>query len=250
MATAASTATDVTTTITTVQSERERLTVRLVIVWLLILPLVAFWLSWLRPQAAADLTVFPVLPKANEPVVATLRVSNLRETLDPARFTLYADGRVVLEGTTSVPAESVKVVQFARALPQPARGSYTASVTTADGAVRESHQLPEYSPQVLSSFVSFAASSTTMMTSLINMSYYRSSFAGTNVLDFGLVLVLVMLGMTVFVEAMSVNPTRAGRTLLGLGMLAHRLRLVLVSLYIVFGGLAVTRLAIVFGVVS
>jgi hypothetical protein len=233
-----------------IQTERERLTVRLLIVWLLILPLAAFWLSWLRPQEVADLSVFPVLPKANEPVVATLRVGNPRVDLDPAHFTLFADGHVVLEGVTHVPGESAKVVQFARALPAPARGSYTASVTTAHGALSETHQLPEYSPQVLSSFVSFAASSTTMMTSLVNMSYYRSSFAGTNVLDFGLVLVLVMLGMTVFVEAMSVNPSRAGRVLWGLGMLAHRLRLVLVSLYIVFGGLAITRLAILFGVVS
>ena len=236
--------------VVTMQSERERLTVRLLIVWLLILPLAAFWLSSLRPKEAADLTVFPVLPKANEPVVATLRVTNPQLEPDPARFTLFADGRIVLEGVTRVPSESAKVVQFARALPEPARGSYAAAVSTARGTLNETHQLPEYSPQVLSSFVSFAASSTTMMTSLINMSYYRSSFAGTNVLDFGLVLVLVMLGMTIFVEAMSVNPSRAGRLLLGLGMLAHRLRLVLVSLYIVFGGLAVTRLALLFGVVS
>ena len=229
------------------QSDRERLTLRLLIVWLLILPLGAFWFSWLRPEGVAELRVFPTLPKANEPVVATLRVSNPRAALDPARFTLYADGRVVLEGMTAVPGESAKVVQFARALPGPARGSYTASVATTRGALSETHQLPEYSPQVLSSFVSFAASSTTMMTSLINMSYYRSSFASSNVVDFGLVIVLVVLGMTIFVEAMSVNPTRAGRMLLRLGMLAHRLRLVLVALYIVFGGLAVTRLAILFG---
>jgi hypothetical protein len=233
-----------------IQTERERLTVRLLIVWLLILPLAAFWLSWLRPQEVAELSVFPVLPKANEPVVATLSIGNARAELDPAHFTLLADGRVVLEGVTHIPGESAKVVQFARALPAPARGSYTASVTTAHGALSETHQLPEYSPQVLSSFVSFAASSTTMMTSLVNMSYYRSSFVSANVLDFGLVLVLVMLGMTIFVEAMSVNPNRAGRVLWGLGMLAHRLRLVLVSLYIVFGGLAITRLAILFRVVS
>ena len=237
------------TPVVAMQSERERLTVRLVIVWLLILPLAAFWFSWLRPQEVASLAVFPVLPKANEPVVATLRVSNPRPTLDPAQVKLFADGRVVLEGTSTIPGASVKVVQFARALSEPARGSYTANVTTAHGALSESHQLPEYSPQVLSSFVSFAASSTTMMTSLINMSYYRSSFASANVLDFGLVLVLVMLGMTIFVEAMSVNPAKAGRVLIGLGMLAHRLRLVLVSLYIVFGGLAITRLAILFQVV-
>jgi hypothetical protein len=231
-------------------TERERLTVRLLIVWLVILPLVAFWLSWLRPRSAADLAVLPVLPKAGEPVVATLRIGNPLRESDPAQFALYADGRIVLEGTTAIPAESARVVQFARALPEPARGSYAARVVTAHGAHTESHQLPEYSPQVLSSFVSFAASSTTMMTSLINMSYYRSSFVGTNVLDFGLVLVLVMLAMTIFVEAMSVNPSRAGRLLFGLGMLAHRLRLVLVSLYIVFSGLAITRLALLFGVVS
>ena len=234
----------------TMQSERERLTIRLMIVWLLFLPLAAFWFSSLRPPEAADLTVLPVLPKANEPVVATLRVTNPRHEVDPARFTLFADGRIVLEGVTHIPRESSKVVQFARALPEPARGSYSAAVSTAQGRISETHQLPEYSPQVLSSFVSFAASSTTMMTSLINMSYYRSSFVSVNVLDFGLVIVLVMLGMTIFVEAMSVNPARAGRVLLGLGMLAHRLRLVLVSLYIVFGGLAITRLALLFGVVS
>jgi hypothetical protein len=235
---------------TPMASERERLTVRLLIVWLLILPLAAFWLSWLRPAQRADLSVFPVLPKANEPVVATLRVANPGVTADPARVTLYADGRVVLEGTTSVEAESAKVVQFARALPPEAKGSYAARIATAHGTVGETHQLPEYSPQVLSSFVSFAASSTTMMTSLVNMSYYRSTFVRGNVLDFGLVLVLVMLGLTIFVEAMSVNPTRAGRVLWKLGVLAHRLRLALLSLYIVFGGLAITRLAILFGVVS
>ena len=201
-------------------TERERLAVRLAMVWLLILPLAAFWVSWLRPAGAADLAVFPVLPKANEPVVATLRIGNPQPDGDPARFALYADGRIVLEGTTAVPGEAANVVQFARTLPEPARGSYAARVVTAHGAHSKSHQLPEYSPQVLSSFVSFAASSTTMMTSLINMSYYRSSFASANVLDFGL------------------------------GMLAHRLRLVLVSLYIVFGGLAITRLALLFGVVS
>src|SRR5687767_11923061 len=169
----------------TVQSERERLSVRLLIVWLLIVPLAAFWFSWLRPPEAGDLTVFPVLPKANEPVVATLRVGNPRLEADPARFTLFADGHVVLEGVTTVPAGSAKVMQFARTLPDPARGSYSASITTVRGSMNETHQVPEYSPQVLSSFVSFAASSTTMMTSLINMSYYRSSFVSANVLDFG-----------------------------------------------------------------
>lgn len=231
-------------------SERERLGIRIAIVWLLILPLAAFWASWLRPAQVASLSVYPVLPKPSEPAVATLRIDNPGEAIDPARVSLYADGRLVLEGTTHVIPEHAKVVQFARELSGGAPGSYAATVKSHHGALEESHRLPEYSPQVLSSFVSFAASSTTMMTSLVNMSYYRSAYVRSNVLDFGLVLVLAMLTLTIFVEAMGINPTRAGRLLFTLGALAHRLRLVLVSLYIVFGGLAITRLALLFGVVS
>jgi len=225
--------------------------VRLAMVWLLIIPLAAFWATQLRPPGNAVFNVLPIAPKPGDPAVAMLRFNNPSESPDLAQVDLYVDGELLATGTTQVASASSKSVQYARVQPldQGSRLSFAAHVSSGQGE-QDLRSLPEYSPQVLSSFVSFAASSTTLMSSLISMSYYRASFGNPNLFDLGLVLILVMLALSIFAEATQVAPVQVGPRLAQLQLLSHRFRLVLISLYIIFGGIAVTRLALLFGVLS
>ena len=225
--------------------------VRILIVWLLMAPLAAFWISQLRPLQSAGFSVLPVVPKAGEPIVATVRLNNPSEPADLTRFDLYVDGELLARGTSEVPAGGAKSIQYARL--QQLQGSQRPAFAVHVGSrlgVHELRSLPEYSPQVLSSFVSFAASSTSLMSSLNSMSYYRASFGGSSLFDLGLVLILVMLALSIFTEATQATPPQVSRTLARLQTLAHRFRLVLVSLYIIFGGIAITRLALLFGAIT
>jgi hypothetical protein len=254
-------------------SEREGLVVRLAMVWLLIVPLAAFWATQLRPPAEALLSVLPVVPRAGEPVVATLDLKHAAQAEGaaelPARYALYADGAVIVEGVSRLPAGAAKVVQLARRQPldvgrqalftaRVERGGVTTEdVRSANGAAPGAGQGASImavsmasSMAFMASSVSFAAASSTVMNSMVSMAYYKASFVESTLFDAGLVMVLAMLTVGIFVEATGFVPPasgRGGRLAQGAVVLAHRFRLPLVALYVIFGGLVVTRLALLFG---
>jgi hypothetical protein len=243
----------------------DQTTFRLVLVWLFIVPLAAFWLSQLRAPQAAVLNVLPVAPKPGDPTLATLRFNNPAAAEDAPRLSFYADGDLLVEGTSRLPAASAKAFQFARVQPLEIgqQASFAARVESDQGVVEESRALPGYTPLTLSSFVSFASSATSMMSSssssslasssaasssssaVFSMAYYRESF-DSRTFDVGLTLILALLALSLLAEATDVAPRSVGPALARLRLLTERFRVVLIALYIVFGGIAVTKLAILF----
>ena len=246
---------------------------RLVLVWLLIVPLAAFWVSQLRVPQAAVLNVLPVAPKPGDPTLATLRFSNPGPVGDTPRLSFYADGRLLVDGTSRVPAASAKAIQFARVQPLEVgqQASFAMRVESEQGVVEEARALPGYTPLALSSFVSFASSAMTAMSSssssslsssssssslasssssssasaVFSMAYYRETF-DSRTFDVGLTLILALLALSLLAEATDVAPRQVGPTLARLRLLTERFRVVLIALYIVFGGIAVTKMAILF----
>jgi hypothetical protein len=85
------------------------------------------------------------------------------------------------------------------------------------------------------------------MNSIVSMSYYHSSFATKHLFDAGLIMVLAMLTVGIFVEATGFVPIRGNVAVMRVVAVGQRLRLPLIALYIIFGGLVITRLAMLFG---
>jgi hypothetical protein len=247
------------------RTRADQTTFRLVLVWLLIVPLAAFWVSQLHVPQAAVLNVLPVAPKPGDPTLATLRFSNPGQAEDTPRLSFYADGRLLVDGTSRVPAASAKAFQFARVQPLEVgqQASFAARVASGQGVVEEARALPGFTPLALSSFVSFASSATTVMSSssssslassssssasasaVFSMAYYREAF-DSRTFDVGLTLILALLALGLLAEATDVAPRQMGPALVRLRALTERCRVVLLALYIVFGGIAVTKLAILF----
>jgi hypothetical protein len=238
---------------------------RLVLVALFMVPLLSFWYSQLRVPQPAVLGVLPVAPKAGDPVLATLRLTNDTPAEDTSRLSFYADGNLLVSGTSRLPAGTAKAFQLARVQPLEIgqQASFAMRVDSDQGAVEEARALPGYTPLALSSFVSFASAATAMMSSsssaslasssssaaaasaVFSMAYYREAF-DSRTMDVGLVVIMALLGLSLLAEATDVAPRQVGPTLARVRALTDRFRIVMISLYIVYGGIAITKLAVLF----
>ena len=213
--------------------------------WLVLIPLVAMLLSQRGSEDPARLTVLPVLARPGDPIIASYEVRNQQPEERPARFQLWAEDRLLAEGESSLPGGSSAVYQYIRAHPlglgEQVRFSMRAE-TPGGGASTDDVAMPPYTPQVWSSFISFAAFSTTVMSSMTSMSYYDSTFGPATVLNIGFVLTIVLTVVLVFMEVtMPTLATRKGGVFVRLRPRLDRLSTVLL---VIFVGMTMTRVSL------
>jgi hypothetical protein len=103
--------------------------------------------------------------------------------------------------------------------------------------------LPPYPPQVWSSFISFASFSTMLMSSMISMTYYQTTFGADMGLNVGLLVTMVLLALLIFFEL--TQPVVGGKTVAFLGRLRIQFSTVTWILLIIFLGIVYTKVVMI-----
>ncbi len=177
--------------------------VKLVIVWLGIVVMGAFWLSVRENRQPVSLTVMPSMPRQGEPVVASYSLNNPSQSELVASYQFCVNGVPLIEGEATIVPLSSKSYKYVFASPVKLgdRISFSVRSSSVLGHYDRTVSIPPFPPQIASSFISFASFSTTVMTSMASMSSYSGNFTTTNTgLNTGLVISVCLILLLVFME--------------------------------------------------
>jgi hypothetical protein len=172
------------------------------IIWLVIVLLGAFYLTTLRSHDLASLVVVPEVPRLGKPVIVTFKLNNASAAVSANDYQLFMDGKLLESGTVMLPPDVSKQYEYIylSSLPVGSNSSFLLKVHGSDGDYQKMVATPPFQPQLASSFVSFAAFSTTMMTSMASADYYNSTFQQAAYVNVGLVCSLVLFCILIFLE--------------------------------------------------
>ncbi len=118
----------------------------------------------------------PEVPKPGQPVIVTFKLNNPAATASASSYQLFLDGKLLNSGSAALAPDSSQKYQYIypSILPVGENASFLLKVHSNNGDYQRMVITPLFQPQLASSFVSFAAFSTTGMTSLASASYYHT----------------------------------------------------------------------------
>ena len=187
----------------TVENSKERqLKFRVAIIWLVIVLLGTFYLTTLRSHDLASLAVVPEVPKPGQPVIVTFKLNNAGAVASTNSYQLFQDGQLLKSGMVVLAPNDSKEYEYIYPsdLAVGSNVNYLLKVQGTNGNYERMVTTPPFQPQLCSSFVSFAAFSTTMMTSMTSANYYTSTFQQSVYVNVGLVCSLVLICLLIFLE--------------------------------------------------
>lgn len=190
-----------------------------------------------------SMSVLPNVPKENEPLMINFNLNNPSADATVADYQLYANGELVMQGNTQLAASSSKTYQYTYKNPLKLgeQMNFLLKYTTNGKTSEESIALPAYPPQVWSSFVSFAAMSTTMMSYMTTMTYYNDTFNGISTISVSVIISLILIGLLIFLEMSDDSKHQR------LNNLRTRFSRLSGILFVIFMGAIFTQMALIIG---
>lgn len=228
------------------EQSRERTTAfKLAIVCLTILLIGSFWLTTRVSSEPVSLVVVPEAPRQGEPILATVKLNNPSSEVLVTSYQFYANGELLKEGATTIAPTSSKTYQYAYTNPlkMGEQLNFMVRMQSELGNYERAVSSPPYPPQVWSSFISFASFSTTVMSSMSTMTYYRSTFGSDMGLNVGIIAALVLITLLIYLEL--TQPLLRQKTVAVLGKLRLRFSTVTWILFIIFMGIVYTKIVMV-----
>ncbi len=227
------------------EENKRSLYFRLTIVSLSILLLGSFWLTMRMAAEPVNLVVKPVVPREDEPIVATFKLNNPSPQALLASYQFYANGELLTRGSTTIAPASCETYQYAYENPLRLGEQLNFVVRTQSeyGNYQRAVSLPSYPPQIWSSFVSFASFSTTVMSSMSTMTYYQTAFVSDLGFNVGFICAVVLIALLIFLELS--KPVVDGRMETVLGRLIMRFSTVVWLLFIIVMGVVYTTVMII-----
>lgn len=220
-----------------------------IIVWLAIMLTGCFLLTPMTDSELVDITVVPVVPRADEPIITTFKLNNPTSEATTIDYSFYANGELLQHGTSMLAPYSSKTYQYVYENPLEL-GEQVNFVVKAESqgiTCEKIVSLPPYPPQLMCSFVSFAAFSTSVMGFMASSTYYESSFGAPDEgLNVGLVLSIVLIILLIFLELS--EPILAEGSHIVLGKLRIRYATMSSILFIIFIGIVYTKVMMVLAV--
>ena len=183
-------------------SQKKGLILKIAIVWLCILLLAGFLLSFQSATKPVTMSVVPEVPRSGEPVVLTFNLNNPSDGISTTGYRLYVNGELIQGGTASLNPGDTAAYQYSYRNPLE-RGeqiSFILKTASAEGESSRMVSLPAYPPQLMSSFVSFAAFSTSVMSSMITAEYFESAFGTDSGINTGIIVAGVLIALLIFLE--------------------------------------------------
>lgn len=219
--------------------------IKIGIVWLCILLLAGFLIASRPAGNSVTLSVVPVVPKTEEPIVATFYIPNPSDELVTTNYDLYINGRHIQSGTTTVAPQSSSKFQYVSkyTLERGEQVNFVLNSTSNGKSSNNLASLPAYPPQIMSSLVSLAAFSTSVMSSLVSMQYFDDTFGVTSGINAGIIFSIVLIVLLVFLEltqavTSSIKMTTLGRYRFGFANISA-------VLFIIFIGMVFTKIVMI-----
>lgn len=169
-------------------------------------------------------------------------------------YILYANGKALMSGRTELSPGAGRQFQYVYSNPLQLGEQVTFSARTQSGdeVNQNSVSIPSTPPQIWSSFVSFAAFSTSVMStsaissmSMSSMAYYDKSFGTNRALNAGLIISIVLIILLIYMELSEPLLAEKEMRIIGnLGIRASRLSRIL---FIIFVGMVFTQIAVIIG---
>jgi hypothetical protein len=191
----------------------------------------------------------PEVPKEGQPLFITFNLNNPSQQEIPMNYKFYANGDLLLEGRAILSPSSTK--QYNYVYPEsPKLGERITFIVKTDsekGSYDKMLSTPPYPPQVLSSFVSFASFSTSLMsssmsTSITSQQFYSGSFTDNNKLNVGLILSIVLIVLLIYLE---LTVHLKDKTFTIIGGLRIRFSRLSAILFVIFIGMVITKVAMI-----
>jgi hypothetical protein len=210
-----------------------------------ILILALFSLSLHSLSSPVVLGIFPQVPKEGMPVTLSFSLTNYHLFEKDYNYEFYANGRRVLEGSTTVGPLSSREYRYVYKNPLKLgeRVNFVVTVSTQNEVYEQSLSIPAYPPQVWSSFVSFATFSTSMGTFLTSMPYYQDSFGLNQAFNVGVIFSVILIMILIQVEL--TEPFT--KTMNMLGRLRSRFNRLSAVLFMIFIAMIFTQIVLIIG---
>ncbi len=225
----------------------KRFNLRIVIAFIALLFLTSISVSLHNKSEPVSITVFPEVPKKDQPLFITFNLNNPSLKEDMISYKFYANGVLLMEGDDLLPQASTR--QYTYVYPEsPELGeriTFLVKTASLQGESEKILNMPAYPPQVLSSFVSFASFSTSIMASSMATSY-TSSFANNNSTEpnVGLILSIVLILLLIYIELTEPLVGKDFTVIRGLRIRFSRLSAIL---FVIFMGMVFTKVAMIVG---
>jgi len=218
------------------------------ITWLCIFLLAGFLISMRSAADPVTMTIIPEVPKAGEPVVVTFNISNSTDEPSTTSYQLYVNGNLTESGSTSIAPQASSKYQYAyvNSLERGEQVNFVLKTSSDSGNYVKAVSLPSYPPQLMSSFVSFAAFSTSVMSSMISMEYFTNTFGTNSGINTGIIITIVLIVLLIFLELTQVMKDNKGITILGRYRLG--IRNMATILFIIFVGMVFTQTVMILAI--
>ena len=191
------------------------------------------------------MSVLPQVPKEGEPIVATFKINNPADAPSTTDYQLFVNGRLVTSGHVTVPSRTAVKYQYACAntLERGEQVNFVLKTRSDSGNLDKIVSLPPYPSQLMSSFVSFAAFSTSVMSSMLSMEYFSTTFGTTSGLNTGIIIGIVLIALLLFLELTQAVTTGKRTAILG----SYRIGLGNISniLFIILLGMIFTKVVMI-----
>ncbi len=224
---------------------------KIILVWLAIMLTGCFLLAPMADSELVDIAVVPEVPRTDEPIITTFKLNNPTPEVTTIDYSFYANGELLQHGASTLASHSSKTYQYVYKNPLEL-GEQVNFVVKAESqsqgiTCERIVSLPPYPPQLMCSFVSFAAFSTSVMGFMASSTYYESSFGAPDEgLNVGLVLSIVLIILLIFLELS--EPILAEGSHIVLGKLRMRYATMTSILFIIFMGIVYTKVMMVLAV--
>jgi hypothetical protein len=215
------------------------------ITWLCTLLLAGFLIAAGSSASPVTMSILPEVPKTGEPVVATFNLSNPSDEPLVNDYQLHINGQLAESGTVTIAPGTSTKYQYAYRNPL-ARGeqiNFFLKTSSDHGEIDRIVSLPAYPPQLMSSFVSFAAFSTSVMSSMISAEYFDNTFGATGGVNAGVIVAIALISLLIFLELTQVVFISRKTAVMG----RYRVGFSTVSaiLFLIFIGMVFTKVALI-----
>lgn len=226
------------------KNDSRNINLRIVLALICIIFLASISFSLSDKFNPVSITAIPEVPNEGQPVLVTFNLNNpsLEENL--VNYEFYANGNLLLEGKELLSPLSTKKYSYVYpAAPELGEKiTFLVKAGSEQGSYEKTINTPPVPPQILSSFVSFASFSTSLMgssgTSVTSQQFYGGSFADNNKLNVGLILSIVLILLLIYLELTEHLKDKTLTTICGLRIRFSRLSVIL---FVIFIGMVTTK---------
>ena len=226
-------------------SQYKGLILKIAVVWLSIFLLVGFLIATKSTDSPITMYIIPEVPKTGEPIVATFNINNPSEEPVTTSYQLYVNSKLVESGSTTIAPRSSSKYQYAykNYLERGEQVNFALKTNSDNGSFDKIVSLPAYPSQLMSSFVSFAAFSTSVMSSMLSMEYFTNTFGSTSGLNTGIIICIILIALLIFLE-LTQAITAGRRTAI---ISSYRIGFTTMStiLFIIFIGMVFTKVVMI-----